>query len=376
MQLEETVTALKQDVARLHAATRVGARQSEAAVETAESMAAAAAAEVLRVTETGRAWVLMRVQAARAGRAEEELETALALVENVKEALATRNRGQTHEHQQLIYFRGRTEDLQATLAQHHSRSNMGFAELEPLVEENEALRTKLAEARAEAAKYCAVAEPDKSHFKTQRAFSLAVDLAVAECLTRANVSRNKVPELFLVFARFFGIKLPTHTRKVPLKKVNGKMTFVERELLYVPGRTHVKEVCATLNQVHKLQIGSELLEAGDTKYCYIADGGESLQIDYLAQLLSRRDADGEGAPPPGIPPALPKTKLLTQPRPPSSQAISESPRSTWPPCTARQPRRSSRLSRSRSSISPKCARTLASPRACRRSSPASSRRLR
>jgi len=300
MQLEETVTALKQDVARLHAAAQVGARQSEAAVETAESMAAAAAAEVLRVTETGRAWVLMREHAARAGRAEVELETALALVENVKEELATRNRGQAHEHEQLIYFRRRTEDLQATLAQHHSRSNTGFAELEPLVEENEALRTKLAEARAEAAKYRAVTEPDKSHFKTQRAFSLAVDLAIAACLTRANVSRNKMPELFLVFARFFGIKLPTHTRKVPLKKVNGKMTFVERELLYVPGRTHVKEVCATLNQVHKLQIGSELLEAGDTKYCYIADGGESLQIDYLAQLLSRRDADGEGAPPPLI----------------------------------------------------------------------------
>jgi len=107
-----------------------------------------------------------------------------------------------------------------------------------------------------------------------------------------------VPELFVTFARFFGAKLPTHKRKVPLKKVNGKMTYVERELLYVPGRTHVKEVCATLNQVHKLQIGSELLEAGDTKYCYIADGGESLQIDYLAQLLSRRDADGEGVPPP------------------------------------------------------------------------------
>jgi len=36
--------------------------------------------------------------------------------------------------------------------------------------------------------------------------------------------------------------------------------------------------------MHKLQIGSELLEAGDTTYCYsyIADGGESLQIDYLA----------------------------------------------------------------------------------------------
>jgi len=49
--------------------------------------------------------------------------------------------------------------------------------------------------------------------------------------------------------------------------------------------------------VHELQIGSELLEAGDTTYCYIADGGESLQIDYLAKLLSRYDAAGEAPPP-------------------------------------------------------------------------------
>ena len=80
---------------------------------------------------------MMREQAARAGRAEVELETAIALIEKLKEELATRNRGQAHEHEQLIYFRRRT-------------------------------------------------------------------------------------------------------------------------------RTHVNEVCATLNQVHKLQIGSELLEAGDT----------------------------------------------------------------------------------------------------------------
>jgi hypothetical protein len=375
VQLEEAGTALKQEVARLRLAARKGVRESEVAVETAESKAVAAAAEVLHVTATGRSWALMREQTARAGRAEAELETALDLVANLKEELATRNRGRANEHEQLNYFRRRTEELQAKLEQHHSRSNTGFAELEPLVEENEALRIALDKARAEAAKYRAVAEPDKSHFKTNGAFSLAVDLAIAECLTRANVSRNKVPELFVVFARFFGVKLPTHTRKVPLEKVNGKMIYVERELLYVPGRTHVKEVCATLNQVHKLQIGSELLEAGDAKYCYIADGGESLQIDYLAQLLSRRDAAGEGVPPPVSRLRSQKQNSLLG-RPPPSQAISMSPRSTCPPCTARRPRRSSRPSRSRSSRSPRCARTPASPRTCRRSSPASSRRLR
>ena len=297
LQLEEAVTALKQEVARLHLAVQACARQSEAAVETADNKAAAHAAKVLRVTETGRPWILMREHAARAGRAEAELETALDLVADLKEELAARNRGRASEHEQLIYFRRRTKELQVKLEQHHSRSNTGFAELKPLVEENEALRTEVAEARR-GRQDRAVAEPDKSHFKTNGAFSLGVDLAITECLTRSNVSRKKVPELFLVFARFFGAKLPTHKRKVPLKKVNRKMTYVERQLLHVPGRTHVKEVCATLNQVHKLQIGSELLEAGDTKYCYIVDGGESLQIDYLAQLLSRRNADGEGVLPP------------------------------------------------------------------------------
>eukprot|EP00965_Chrysotila_dentata_P067082 2220387-Pleurochrysis_carterae.AAC.1 len=42
------------------------------------------------------------------------------------------------------------------------------------------------------------------------------------------------------------------------------MTHVEKELLYVPGKTHVKKVCATLNQAHTLEIGStQLLETDD-----------------------------------------------------------------------------------------------------------------
>eukprot|EP00965_Chrysotila_dentata_P133848 4426965-Pleurochrysis_carterae.AAC.1 len=69
------------------------------------------------------------------------------------------------------------------------------------------------------------------------------------------------------------------------------MTHFEKELLYIPGKTHVKEACATLNQAHELQVGTQLLEADDG-YCYISDGAESVQTEYLAQLLSRRNADG------------------------------------------------------------------------------------
>eukprot|EP00965_Chrysotila_dentata_P209909 6185571-Pleurochrysis_carterae.AAC.1 len=87
------------------------------------------------------------------------------------------------------------------------------------------------------------------------------------------------------------MKLPTHRRKVPHKVVDGKMTRVEKKLLYVPGKMQVKDVCATLNQTHKLQVGTKLLEANDG-YCYISDGAESLRTEYLALLLFRHDADG------------------------------------------------------------------------------------
>eukprot|EP00965_Chrysotila_dentata_P068207 2256027-Pleurochrysis_carterae.AAC.3 len=73
------------------------------------------------------------------------------------------------------------------------------------------------------------------------------------------------------------------------KVVNYKITHVEKKLLYILGKRHVKEVCATLNQAHKLQISMQLLEA-DNGYCYISNGAESLQTVYLTWLPSCCDA--------------------------------------------------------------------------------------
>lgn len=137
----------------------------------------------------------------------------------------------------------------------------------------------------------AITEPDPSYFHNG-GFTLATDLAIAECITKAHVARNQVPLLFIIFSRFFRIKIPTRNIKVPFKKVGGRMTYVERQVTYIPGRTHVKEVCATLNQAHKLQIGVQLLETEGENYTYIADGAESLQSEWLSQLLSHRDANG------------------------------------------------------------------------------------
>jgi len=44
-----------------------------------------------------------------------------------------------------------------------------------------------------------------------------------------------------------------------------------------------------LYKAHQLQIGLELLESAEAERCYIADGTESLQSEWLCQLLSPRD---------------------------------------------------------------------------------------
>ena len=116
-------------------------------------------------------------------------------------------------------------------------------------------------------------------------------MAIIEML-QLGVSRGKVPMLFKVFARFFGAKIPVREKKkVPGPWVDGKRTTVERDLLYLPGATHVKEMAAVMNEINKLQIGEWMLDylnSDETSCCYIADGAESQQIDYLGQLLTRR----------------------------------------------------------------------------------------
>eukprot|EP00965_Chrysotila_dentata_P106165 3506464-Pleurochrysis_carterae.AAC.1 len=49
-----------------------------------------------------------------------------------------------------------------------------------------------------------ITELGKKYFHDD-GFTLAVDLAIAKAITTAHVSRNQVPALFLIFARFFQI---------------------------------------------------------------------------------------------------------------------------------------------------------------------------
>ena len=101
------------------------------------------------------------------------------------------------------------------------------------------LREQLRHAQAETQRLRDIVEPPSTFFKRGNGFTLEVDLAIAEAITKANVSRNKVSLLFRIFARFFRIKLPSRKMLVPHKMLQGTMQYIEREITFIPGRTHV-----------------------------------------------------------------------------------------------------------------------------------------
>ena len=68
--------------------------------------------------------------------------------------------------------------------------------------------------QAELATYKAIAEPAKAKFFEAGHFSAAVDQVIIELLC-CGVARNKLPQLFVVFARFYGILIPGRKKKVP-----------------------------------------------------------------------------------------------------------------------------------------------------------------
>ena len=172
-----------------------------------------------------------------------------------------------------------------------ARTKQVEAENTELQQRLESVLADVKAAQAEAAKYKAVAEPAKAKFFEAGHFSAAVDQVIIECLS-LGVARNKLPQLFVIFARFFGILIPGRMKKVPGPWVDGRRTTVERMVYYLPGKSHVKEMAAVMNQLNKLQVGEWLLSHiesdEETSCCYLADGAESQQVDYLGQLLARR----------------------------------------------------------------------------------------
>ena len=192
--------------------------------------------------------------------------------------------------QQLQKERTVIRDFIGTGLDYAARAKQIEADNTVLLEKLKSAQADLKAAQREAAKYRAVAEPGKAKFFQAGHFSAAVDQIIIECLS-LGVARNKLPQLFIIFARFYGILIPGRQKKVPGPWVDGRRTTVERYVYYLPGKSHVKEMAAVMNQLNKLQMGEWLLqhiESDETSCCYLADGAESQQVDYLGQLLSRR----------------------------------------------------------------------------------------
>ena len=69
----------------------------------------------------------------------------------------------------------------------------------------------------------------------------------------------------------------------------SEYTYVKRNLLYIPGKTHCKELPAIGGELHKIQAAKWLLEDIDGSHCYVADGASAMQKEILTQLYYRRN---------------------------------------------------------------------------------------
>ena len=292
-------------------------------LQTALNEATQAQAEAARVRNQSRAWARVREEEARADRSEAAREAALRRADELKAQLAQRSTGRQIEHQELLRLRGRVKELVAKVATYDARSNRRFFDVDPLQEENEGLRQehaqleqtareqlaaaqsaaderlaaaekaateRIAVVEAEAARLRAVAEPPKKKFFEGGHYTSEVDLTALEMIT-LGVSANVVPMLFVIFGRFYGVKIPSRTKKVlqPGTAADGKRIYEWKDVLYIPGKTHIKELPAIGNELHAMQVGQWLLEDPEASYCYVADAANSQQREILAQLLFRRN---------------------------------------------------------------------------------------
>ena len=63
--------------------------------------------------------------------------------------------------------------------------------------------------QTERRKFQVIAEPTKSKFMQSGHYTADVDLTALNAIADVGVSSNVVPRLFVVFARFFGVKIPS-----------------------------------------------------------------------------------------------------------------------------------------------------------------------
>ena len=77
-----------------------------------------------------------------------------------------------------------------------------------------------------------------------------------------------MPQLFGIFGRFYGVKIPTRKKKILVRTdADGKRIYEERDVPFIPGKTHMKELPAIGGELHKIQVGEWLMQDIDGDHC-------------------------------------------------------------------------------------------------------------
>jgi hypothetical protein len=109
--------------------------------------------------------------------------------------------------------------------------------------------------QTERRKFQAIAEPPKSKFMQSGHYTTEVDLTALGVIADVGVSPSVVPVLFVMFARFFGVKIPSRPVPVPGPAgEDGKRTSVRRDCLFIPSKTHMKQLPAIGCELHNIQV--------------------------------------------------------------------------------------------------------------------------
>ena len=106
-------------------------------------------------------------------------------------------------------------EARETLADYFSRDVIADAECLPQLEKQIAeLQAELKQQSELTAKFQAIAEPPKEKFFKSGHYTSEVDLTALEVIANLGVSANVVPQLYLLFGRFYGIKVLSRKKKV------------------------------------------------------------------------------------------------------------------------------------------------------------------
>jgi len=133
-------------------------------------------------------------------------------------------------------------------------SDIDLARLEMVEAELVATRAELVKEKALRVKYEAVAHPPKEYFFKSGAYTTRVDLTALKAIADLNVARRAVPKLFKLFADDYNITLPSRPKKMRVADVNGERRFELRDVLHIPGQTHVNELPEVVGMLHQVQV--------------------------------------------------------------------------------------------------------------------------